>query len=201
MNLRSLTPEELARAYEIDFKEAFPPAELKPLYAMEAMRARGAYDPLALFDGAGEPQGYIFLWKHPDGRYILIDYLCVPAGKRNGGIGGRLLREAAAHYPPETVFIGESEAPTGDPAQDAMILRRLGFYARNGAKTLHYDCALFGVHYKTICWADPLPDEAEVLRKHQEIYAAQFGPEKYEKYVQIPLLPGEACKEITDWIE
>lgn len=201
MNLRSLTPEELAWAYETDFKEAFPPAELKPLYAMEAMRDRGAYDPLALLDDKGVIEGYIFLWKHPDGRYILIDYLCVPAGKRNGGIGGRLLREAVGYYPPGTVFIGESEAPTGDPKLDGMILRRLGFYARNGAKTLGYDCALFGVHYKTICWADPLPDEAEVLRKHQEIYAAQFSREKYEKYVQIPLLPGEKCREVTDWIE
>ena len=200
MNLISLTPEELALAYETDFKEAFPPAELKPLAAIEAMRELGAYDPLALFDDAGEIEGYIFLWKHPDGKYILIDYLCVPAGKRNGGIGGRLLREAAEYYPPGTVFIGESEAPTGDPAQDGMILRRLGFYARSGAKTLGYDCALFGVHYKTICWADPLPDEAEILRKHQEIYKEQFSREKYEKYVQIPLKPGEAPREISDWL-
>ena len=201
MTLRNLSPEELARAYEIDFKEAFPPAELKPLYAIEAMRERGVYDPLAMFDGSGEILGYIFLWKHPDSRYILIDYLCVPAGKRNGGIGGRLLQAAIAYYPPETVFIGESEAPTGDPAQDELILRRLGFYARNGAKTVGYDCALFGVHYKTICWADPVPPDDEILRKHQEIYAAQFSREKYEKYVQIPLLPGEACKELSDWIE
>ena len=104
------------------------------------------------------------------------------------------------YYPPGSVFIGESEAPTGDPAQDELILRRLGFYARNGAKTLGYDCALFGVHYKTICWADPLPDETEILRKHQEIYLEQFSRDKYEKYVQIPLLPGEKPKEISDWI-
>lgn len=201
MKLRSLSPVELARAYETDFKEAFPPAELKPLHAMEAMRKRGAYDPLAMFDDKGEVEGYIFLWKHPDGRYILIDYLCVPAEKRNGGIGGRLLQAVIAHYPPGIVFIGESEAPAGDPAQDALITRRLNFYARNGARMAGYDCALFGVHYKTICWADPMPETGEILRKHQEIYAAQFTPEKYEKYVQIPLLPGEACKVVTDWIE
>jgi len=201
MSLRSLTPAELARAYETDFKEAFPPSELKPLYAIESMQKRGIYDPLALFDDEGEIQGYIFLWKHADGRYILIDYLCVPAGKRNGGIGGRLLRDAIAHYPRETVFIGEAEAPTGDPVRDAIILRRLGFYARNGAKTLSYDCALFGVHYKTICWANPMPDDEEILLKHQQIYKAQFSQQKYENYVQLPLLPGEACKDVTDWTE
>lgn len=201
MQLRVLTPAELETAYETDLKEAFPPAELKPLYAMERMRERGVYDPLALFDGDGGVMGYIFLWKHEDGQYVLIDYLCVPARKRNGGTGGKLLKMAIAHYPSDTVFIGETEAPTGDPDRDGMILRRLGFYARNGAKTLGYDNALFGVHYKTICWADPMPAEAEIMRKHQEIYLQQFGREKYGKYIQIPLLPGERCKELTNWTE
>ena len=40
---------------------------------------------------------------------------------------------------------------------------------------LGYDTALFGVHFKTICWADPLPEETELLRRHQEIYLSQFG--------------------------
>ena len=145
--------------------------------------------------------GYILLWKHEDGRYLLVDYLCVPAGRRNGGTGGKLLQAARAYYPADTVLIGESEAPTGDPAADEMILRRLGFYARNGARTLGYDNALFGVHYKTICWAEPMPDEAEILRKHQEIYLRQFGREKYDRYIQIPLRPGEAVRPVTDWTE
>ena len=201
MHLRIMSPEELKKAYETDLREAFPPAELKPLWAMEAMRARGAYDPLGLYGGEGEALGYILLWKHTDGRYVLIDYLCVPAGRRNGGTGGRLLAAAIAHYPPDTVFIGETEAPTGDPARDEMILRRLGFYARNGAKTLGYDNALFGVRFKTICWADPMPEEAEILRKHQEIYLQQFGREKYDRFIQIPLRPGEQPYPVTDWTE
>ena len=201
MYLRILTPEELKGVYETDLREAFPPAELKPLQAIEGMREKGVYDPLVLIDDAGEMAGYIFLWKHVDGRYVLIDYLCVPAGRRNGGVGGKLLQAAREHYPADIVFIGETEAPTGDPERDEMILRRLGFYARNGAKTLDYDTALFGVHFKTICWADPMPEEAEVLRKHREIYLERFGQEKYDRYIQIPLHPGEPCREITDWTE
>ena len=200
MELRVLTPAELKTVYETDLTESFPPAELKPLSAIEKMRDKGAYDPLVLAEDDGTMLGYILLWKHADGRYILIDYLCVPAGRRNGGIGGKLLAAARGCYPPDAVFIGESEAPTGDPEQDKMILRRLGFYARSGAKTLAYDNALFGVHYKTICWADPLPDEAEIMRKHQEIYLQQFGQEKYDRFIQIPLHPGEAVRPVTDWI-
>ena len=147
MELRIMNPEELRAAYGRDLVEAFPPAELKPLSVMERMREQGIYDPLGLFDGAGEPIGYILLWKHPDGRYILIDYLCVPAGRRNGGIGGKLLAMVRGRYPSDTVFIGETEAPTGDPAADALILRRMEFYRRNGAAFLGYDCALFGVHF------------------------------------------------------
>ena len=201
MKLRILTPEELKTVYETDLTEAFPPAELKPLSAMESMREKNAYDPLVLVDEEDTMLGYILLWKHEDGRYLLVDYLCVPAGRRNGGTGGKLLQAARAYSTADTVLIGESEAPTGDPAADEMILRRLGFYARNGARTLGYDNALFGVHYKTICWADPLPDEAEILRKHQEIYLHQFGQERYDRHIQIPLRPGEAVRPVTDWTE
>ncbi len=201
MKMRILTPEELKRAYDTDLTEAFPPSELKPLAAMESLRKRGVYDPLGFFDEAGEILGYMLVWRHSGGRYALIDYFCVPAGKRGRGTGGRLLDVIREYYPPDTVFIGESEAPTGDPARDGVILRRLGFYSRSGAVTLGYDCALFGVHFKTICWAVELPDEAEILRKHQEIYLEQFGQERYERYIQIPLAPGEAVRPVTDWTE
>ncbi len=201
MYLKIMSPAELERACETDLKEAFPPAELKPLRAMEALRAKGLYDPLCLTDEAGEALGYSLLWKHRDGKYLLIDYLCVPAGRRNEGIGGKLLRAVVDRYPADTVFIGESEAPTGDPEADRVILRRLGFYARSGAKTLGYDCALFGVHFKTICWANPMPEEGEILQKHQEIYLDQFGREKYDRFIQIPLHPGEKCRPVSDWTE
>lgn len=201
MNLRILTEEELKTAYETDLQEAFPPTELKPLFAMEDLRRKGLYDPLALYDEAGELMGYALLWRHCDGRYILIDYLCVPARRRNGGIGARLLSAIRAHYPAETVFLAESEAPVGDGTEDAMILRRLGFYQRNGGVILGYDCALFGVHFKNICWAESLPAEEEILQKHREIYLHQFGQARYDQFIQIPLLPGEKLFALTDWTE
>ena len=42
MKLRTLSPEELAGVYQHHLSSAFPPAELKPLGAMEAMRERAA---------------------------------------------------------------------------------------------------------------------------------------------------------------
>ena len=46
-----------------------------------------------------------------------------------------------------------------------------------------------------------MPDEAKIMRRHQEIYLQQFGREKYDRYIQIPLRPGEAVRPLTDWTE
>ena len=133
--------------------------------------------------------------------YILIDYLCVPARLRNRGIGAQLLAAMRAHYRADTVFLWEAEAPVGDAEQDELILRRLGFYRRCGAVVLGYDCALFGVHFKTLCCAADMPDESVILRKHQEIYLRQFGQARYDQFIQIPLHPGEKPFPVTDWTE
>ena len=63
MTLKILSPEELKIAYETDLREAFPPSELKPLFAMEELRQAGLYDPLCLYDENGEALGYLLLWK------------------------------------------------------------------------------------------------------------------------------------------
>lgn len=201
MILHRMTADELRRAYQTDLQEAFPPSELKPLSAMEELEKKGIYDPLSLLDDTGNVLGYVLLWRHEDGQHILIDYLCVPARQRNRGIGSRLLAAMREHYSPDTVFIWESEAPTGDPEQDEMIMRRLGFYQRCGAQMLSYDNALFGVHFKTLCMASAAFSEQTVLKKHQEIYLHHFGQERYDRFIQIPLMPGEKSFPITDWTE
>ena len=162
------------------------------------MTKEGYYHPCALFRD-GEPVGFICFWLNEP--YILIDYLCVPKDIRNGGIGAQMIRLARETYPENTVFIGEVEAPTGKPEEDDIILRRLGFYARCGAVTLGYDTALFGVHYKTIVWSNGEIDEAEVLRRHDEIYRRRFTPEMYEMAIQIPLRQGEEPRVFDEWIE
>ena len=201
MMLHRMTAEELRRAYETDLREAFPPSELKPLFAMEQLCAKGLYDPLCLVDEENGVRGYVLLWRHEDGKHILIDYLCVPVRQRNRGIGAKLLDAMRRYYPADTVFFWESEAPTGDAEQDEMILRRLGFYQRCGATVMDYECALFGVRFKTLCCAHRLPDEDTVLQKHREIYLHHFGQERYDRYIQIPLRTGEEPVPVTDWTE
>ena len=189
--IRALSAAELREAYEQVMREAFPPQELKPLWAIEKMVERGEYLPCGLFDD-GLAVGYMLLWR--DENYVLIDYLCVPKQLRSGGIGGELIARVISSMPDETVFIGEVEAPGGDPAENAIRCRRLAFYQRCGARTLEYETGIFGVHYKTIVWARGEIDETEIMRRHAGFYRRNIPARRYADVVQIPLRPGEAVK-------
>jgi len=200
--MRLLRKEELQEVYTTDLQEAFPPSELKPFRSMLELLEAGLYDPWVMENEAGEKVGYVLLWKHRNGKYLLIDYLCVPARLRNGGIGAKLLQETFACYDQDAVFIAESEAPVGEEEMDKLIHRRLGFYQRNGAAILGYDTALFGVHFKTICWCrDMLPSQESILYHHREIYLDRFGDKRFAQYIQIPLKEGETPFPMTDWVE
>ena len=198
MELRIPTLEEVRDFYNRDIKEAFPPAELKPLAAIEEMCANGWYKPYCLYDDDGMgPIGCAFLWLgHPG--WAILDYLCVNAGWRNDGFGGEILR-MLHEMEPEMVIFGEAEAPVHAP-DPAMAERRLGFYARCGLRTAGYDTEMFGVHYKTLYIADREVEDEEMLAEHQFIYRHEFSPDKYERYIRIPYDP-ENPSESEDWTQ
>ena len=195
--LRLATPEQVALVYERDMRPAFPPAELKPLANIQSMCRDGCYRPWCLFDGE-EIIGECFLWLgHPG--WALLDYLCVAADHRNAGAGAAMLAELR-RVEPDTVILGESEAPEHAP-DPAMAARRLGFYARNGLRTAGYNTDVFGVHYKTLYLAaGPVSDEA-LIRENRFIYQNRFPKEKYDRYVRIPRDPSAAPSAQTPWNE
>ena len=90
MELRLPSPTQLRQIFETELKEAFPPAELKPLSSMERMWQEGRYKPLCLFDG-DEILGAAFLWLGRPG-WAILDYLCVFSScrKKYGGTGERV---------------------------------------------------------------------------------------------------------------
>lgn len=182
--LRKLSGGELERAYESVFREAFPPEELKPLSVMRRMTGEGQYDPLGFFRD-GRPVGYICCWK--DLPYILIDYLCVDRRFRNGGVGAAVLEKTRAFYPPDTVFIGEVEAPTGDGEADRLIKRRLGFYARCGAQDTGWTEHLFDAWFRILVL--PCPGCApigreEAVRQLAQCYRRSLSEERWRKFVR-----------------
>jgi len=197
MELRIPTPEEVRDFYNTDMKEAFPPAELKPLAAIEKMWADGWYKPYCLYDDDGSgPIGCAFLWLGHDG-WALLDYLCVSAGWRNDGFGREILR-LLPRVEPGTVIFGEAEAPVHAP-DPAMAERRLGFYKRCGLRIAGYDTELFGVHYNTLYLADGEVEDDALLAEHQFVYRNTFTHEKYAKYVRIPYDPATPQRARVDW--
>lgn len=201
MELRELTPRQLSDLYHRELKNAFPPQELKPLKAMEGLQARGCYDALGLFDGE-QLLGYALMWLEPGYPFALLDYLGTMDGIRGQGLGTRMLALLQEHYAQYRGIFGEAEAPeNGDPAEEPLRRRRLAFYHRNGFRYGGYDCALFGVHYQTLILGDEDVTPEELMAAHQGIYAGYMPPHIYQRFIQIPLAPGEAVKPAGDWQE
>ena len=201
MELRILSKAELKRLYETEMKRAFPPSELKSLKAMESMRDTGRYEPLGMFDGE-ELMGYALMWMEPDVPHVLLDYLGVMEGKRGSGLGSTLLKLLAQRYAHRGSVFGEAERDNSpDPEERKLQSRRLDFYFRNGLRYAGYDCALFGVHYETLIFGGEDVSAEELMQAHQTIYRRQIPAKFYDRFVQIPLAPGEKPNPTVEWRE
>lgn len=201
MELRILSKAELKQLYETEMKRAFPPSELKSLKAMEGMRDTGRYEPLGMYDG-DELLGYAMLWMEPDVPHVLLDYLGVMEGKRGGGLGTALLGLLKRRYAHRGSIFGEAERDNSpDPEERKLQSRRLDFYFRNGLRYAGYDCALFGVHYETLILGGEAVSAQELMQAHQTIYRRQIPEKFYERFVQIPLAPGEKPNPTVAWRE
>lgn len=198
LSLRDLSLEELLVLHQTELHEAFPAAELKPYAAMAHLCRRGAYHPIGAFEGAALV-GYAILWSSPDERYVLIDYLGVTKARRNGGLGGEILRLLAERYAALDGILVESEAPEGGET-DALRRRRLGFYQRNGFTFMDYECILFSVHYAVaLCSPNERGTEAAAMAAHQSIYRSQLAPWAYDRFIQIPLDPTRPVAPTESW--
>lgn len=201
MTLRELTLEELRALHDTELREAFPPEELKPFAAMRTLYDNGVYHPVGAFDGDGTLLGYALLWDAPGTSYVLIDYLGVPAARRNGGLGRTILRKLGEHFSDYDGIIVESEAPEGGPS-DGLRRRRMDFYRRAGFTFLTYDCVLFGVHY-AVCLLSPngKGTEEAAQQAHVTLYRSQFSPKAYDAFVQIPRDPDHPLAPPESWAD
>lgn len=197
MELKALNAEGLARLYHGELEQVFSDEERRPLPSMLRLLERGRYEALLAVEGE-EPVGYAMLWLSEEPDSALLEYLGVLRGKRNGGAGSRILTLLGARY---RQLFGEAEAPdTGDPAEDDLRRRRIGFYVRNGFRVLNYMCALFGVRFHCL-YRGPEEDDGRVLEMHLGVYSGYFSPAHRARYIQLPLAPGEAIHPAPRWLE
>ena len=198
MKLTLLNESGLAHLYETEMVHDFPRAELKPLRAMQRLLAMGRYDPLLLESDDGEPLGYALLWLSDQPDAALLEYLGILRTQRNGGLGAQALQLLGARY---TALFGEAEAPdSDDESENHLRRRRLGFYERNGFRILSYECALFGVHFNCL-YRGPEADDEKILALHRSVYESYFSPPHMERFIQLPLSPGESIHPAPAWLE
>lgn len=197
MELKTLNERELSALYREEMVYDFPKSELKPLGAMLRLLEMGQYDPLVVTEN-GERVGYAMMWLPKSRQGALLEYLGVLRGKRSAGLGARILPLLAQRY---GQLFGEAEAPTSqDEAENHLRRRRIGFYERNGFRVLDYQCALFGVHFKCL-YRGPQTDDRAVEQLHRSVYADYFSPQHMERYIQLPLKPGEEIHPAPAWTE
>ena len=179
MKLNELSPQQLAQLYRQELTSAFPPEELKPLRSMLSLMEQGRYQALGLYDGE-DLVAYALIWLEPGCPFALLDYLGTMAGLRDRGLGSRMLDLLAEHYAHFRGIFGEAEAPeNGDPAGEP--LRR--------------------VHYRALIRGAEDMTAEELLQVHQSIYRRHFPPALYQRFIQIPLRPGERPNPPGHWME
>jgi len=201
MRLERLDAAALTRLYEGELVRAFPPSELKPLKSMLTLMEQDRYEALGMFDETGM-HGYALTWLEPGVPFALLDYFGTLEGQRGTGLGSQMLALLAEHYKDYRGIFGEAEgAFSPDPDERSLQQRRLDFYYRNGFRYGGYHCALFGVHYLTLIRGDGDVTAGELLDAHQRIYKSGIPPKAYDRFIQLPLLPGEEVRVPTDWKE
>ena len=201
MKLKLLNAGELTDLYRTELVRAFPPEELKPLKSMLALQEQDRYQALGMVDEEGL-HGYALFWLEPGIPFALLDYFGTLEGQRGTGLGSKMLELLADFYKDYRGIFGEAEGVfSSDPEEAAIQARRLDFYTRNGFRYGGYDCALFGVHYRTLIRGDADVTAEELLDAHQRIYRSGIPPQAYERFIQIPLREGEAVRAAADWIE
>ena len=163
---RLLTPGELTDVYLQEMRRDFPAGELKPLSMILTSEAEGLAHTWGVFDG--ETLAAYLLMVRPDGSAISqLDYFAVVPAYRAGGLGAKLLAAL--------------------PEYEAGAVRRLGFYARCGARDTGYYEHLFDAWFRILvlpCPGAPELSDKDALDALVSCYKRTISESQWRKYVQ-----------------
>lgn len=188
LELRALDEPAVVCLYRRELRHTFPPSERKPLGTIRRHMAAGNYPVWGLFQGE-ELAAYALLWQAAGERISLLDYLGVPAERRDCGYGSEMLSRLIQVYGGRSTLLAEVEAPESDQAEERLFQkRRLDFYRRAGFRYAGFDCRLFGVHYHML--AAGSGGREELLQAYRGLYQGHLPRMLYRKFAQIPWKAG-----------
>ena len=172
---RLLTPGELTDVYLQEMRRDFPAGELKPLSMILTSEAEGLAHTWGVFDG--ETLAAYLLMVRPEGSAISqLDYFAVVPAYRAGGLGAKLLAALPEYEAGAQAIIIEAEVP--EKAEDeAMAVRRLGFYARCGAVDVGWTEHLFDAWFRVLVLpcGRTTPDAETTVQKTRHILPPGWG--------------------------
>ena len=180
---RLLTAGELTKVYLNEMRRDFPPSELKPLSMILNSEAAGTAHSWGIYDG-NTLIAYLLMVRPAGSPVSLLDYFAVLPPYRANGTGASLLAALPAHESGAEAILIESECPekAGD---EAMAKRRLGFYARCGARDTGWTEHLFDAWFRVLvlpCPGAPAYGDEEAARLLAGCYRRSIGETEWKKY-------------------
>ena len=180
---RLLTADELTRVYLDEMRRDFPAGELKPLSMILNSEAAGTAHTWGVYDG--DALAAYLLMVRPVGCAVSqLDYFAVLPQYRNSGLGAALLAALPNHENGAQAILIEAECP--EKAEDeAMALRRLGFYARCGARDTGWTEHLFDAWFRVLvlpCFGSNVRSPEEAVNQLADCYRRTMG-DQWRRYV------------------
>ena len=181
---RLLTADELTKVYLNEMRRDFPQSELKPLSMILNSEAAGTAHTWGVFDGDAL-MAYLLMVRPVGCAASQLDYFAVLPSYREAGLGASLLAALPNHENGASSILIEAECP--EKAEDeAMAVRRLGFYARCGAKDTGWTEHLFDAWFRVLVLpcSRQTPDAETAVQQLADCYRRAMGEEQWRKYVR-----------------
>ena len=180
---RLLTAEELTKVYLDEMRRDFPQSELKPLSMILNSEAAGTAHTWGVYDG--DALAAYLLMVHPVGCTMSqLDYFAVLPQYRASGLGAALLAELPGRENGCQAILIEAECH--EKAEDeAMAVRRLGFYARCGAVDVGWTEHLFDAWFRVLVLpcGRTTPDAETTVQGLANCYRRTMGDPQWKKHV------------------
>ena len=148
--IRILEADEITDIYNEHIVTDFPASEVKPLSQMLRKREQGQYFVYGMFEDNGELAGYAYFIKCSNKDVYLLDYLAIVKNKRSKHLGSTFLQELKN--------IAVNDYADEGAAKDYMI-KRIGFYKKNGMKLSNTSCYFLGNEYRILYAGDEVEDD------------------------------------------
>ena len=181
---RLLTAEELTSVYLNEMRRDFPAGELKLRSMILNSEAAGTAHTWGVYDD-GMLVAYLLMVRPVGCEASQLDYFAVLPAYRNSGLGESLLAALPNHENAAQAILIEAECP--EKAEDeAMAVRRLGFYARCGARDTGWTEHLFDAWFRVLvlpCLGGKVRSPEEAVRQLADCYRRAMGEPQWRKHV------------------